>query len=423
MVDSRLVKYIKAQLEQGINISNIRNTLIQYGNNAYAVDQAINSIFLKKEVKHTIHLSHTSIISIAAIIITITLVSIIFYSLSQPKQLLDINIDSDPTVEPGNILSFKVELLNLGNKRRYDMLLNHELISAETNIVLTKKTETVAIETRNVIESKINIPSNAKLGSYTLKTEAEYKGKKASSSVMVRITRKAATPTCTDGLKNQNEIDIDCGGPCPSCPTCSDNKQNQGEEEIDCGGPCPACEDKCDDNNRCTEDIYKDSICTYENIEPCCGNLVCESIESYRSCPEDCDAPQDEDIFDGLNIWQKLDLIRNISKTEPERAERYCSQIEEHTYRDECYANLGDVTGAKRPCNMILDNRTKDRCLAGAAKKSQDPDICDDMFQESRRDSCYMNFVLDNKDYNLCPKISNKYLKDSCETLKALEQP
>jgi hypothetical protein len=48
-------------------------------------------------------------------------------------------------------------------------------------------------------------------------------------------------PTCSDGVQNQGETGVDCGGPCPACPTCNDGVQNQGETGIDCGGPCPAC--------------------------------------------------------------------------------------------------------------------------------------------------------------------------------------
>jgi hypothetical protein len=51
-------------------------------------------------------------------------------------------------------------------------------------------------------------------------------------------------PACSDGLKNNGETGIDCGGKCSPCPTiasCSDNVQNQGETGVDCGGPCPAC--------------------------------------------------------------------------------------------------------------------------------------------------------------------------------------
>ncbi len=50
-------------------------------------------------------------------------------------------------------------------------------------------------------------------------------------------------PTCTDGVQNGNETDIDCGGPdCPACPTCNDGVQNGNETGVDCGGPdCAPC--------------------------------------------------------------------------------------------------------------------------------------------------------------------------------------
>jgi hypothetical protein len=48
-------------------------------------------------------------------------------------------------------------------------------------------------------------------------------------------------PTCNDGVQNQGESGVDCGGPCSACATCSDGLQNQGETGVDCGGPCAAC--------------------------------------------------------------------------------------------------------------------------------------------------------------------------------------
>ncbi len=50
-----------------------------------------------------------------------------------------------------------------------------------------------------------------------------------------------ACPTCNDGIQNQDETDVDCGGPCAACPTCNDGIQNQGETGVDCGGPCSPC--------------------------------------------------------------------------------------------------------------------------------------------------------------------------------------
>ncbi len=57
-----------------------------------------------------------------------------------------------------------------------------------------------------------------------------------------------APPTCTDGIQNQDETGVDCGGTtCPACPSCNDGIQNQDETGIDCGGSiCVAC--PCLDN-------------------------------------------------------------------------------------------------------------------------------------------------------------------------------
>lgn len=51
-------------------------------------------------------------------------------------------------------------------------------------------------------------------------------------------------PGCADGIQNQGETGVDCGGPCSPCPpvpSCTDGIQNQGETGIDCGGPCSPC--------------------------------------------------------------------------------------------------------------------------------------------------------------------------------------
>jgi hypothetical protein len=58
----------------------------------------------------------------------------------------------------------------------------------------------------------------------------------------IPFTPSCGAPTCSDGIQNQGETGVDCGGPCAACPpSCSDGIQNQGETGIDCGGPCSAC--------------------------------------------------------------------------------------------------------------------------------------------------------------------------------------
>jgi hypothetical protein len=68
-------------------------------------------------------------------------------------------------------------------------------------------------------------------------------------------------PTCSDGILNQDEYEIDCGGSiCNACPNCEDGKQNQNETGIDCGGICEPCETNlCSTANGYGENFYNGS--------------------------------------------------------------------------------------------------------------------------------------------------------------------
>jgi hypothetical protein len=86
--------------------------------------------------------------------------------------------------------------------------------------------------------------------------------------------------TCDDGIKNQDETNIDCGGTvCDVCvvvpvETCSDGVKNQDETDIDCGGTiCDACviepilpEATCDDG-----------IKNQDETEIDCGGTICDA--------------------------------------------------------------------------------------------------------------------------------------------------
>ena len=59
---------------------------------------------------------------------------------------------------------------------------------------------------------------------------------------IIMFTSCGDDETCSDGLLNQDETGIDCGGVCTACVTCSDGIQNGDEEGVDCGGTdCDAC--------------------------------------------------------------------------------------------------------------------------------------------------------------------------------------
>jgi len=52
---------------------------------------------------------------------------------------------------------------------------------------------------------------------------------------------KPTVDYCKDGIRNNDEDGVDCGGNCKPCETCTDGIMNQNEAGVDCGGVCDPC--------------------------------------------------------------------------------------------------------------------------------------------------------------------------------------
>lgn len=83
---------------------------------------------------------------------------------------------------------------------------------------------------------------------------------------------------CSNGIRDQGEDGIDCGGPCPACPTCFDGLRNHGEVDIDCSGPCPPCVALCPGASDC-----QGREC---GPDPICGALSCGNCGQGMSCSD-----------------------------------------------------------------------------------------------------------------------------------------
>ena len=118
---------------------------------------------------------------------------------------------------------------------------------------------------------------------------------------------ECAAPTCTDGVKNQNETDIDCGGMCPACdalkhcavpgdctsgvctgmicqaPTDMDGVKNGNETGVDCGGmgnPKCATGQGCDAPTDCTTDVCTANLCV--------ANSCTDGVQNGHETDVDC---------------------------------------------------------------------------------------------------------------------------------------
>ncbi len=118
-------------------------------------------------------------------------------------------------------------------------------------------------------------------------------------------------PTCSDGLKNGVETDVDCGGgACSACavnkgcvsgtdcastncvggfcveaPTCSDNVKNGVETDVDCGGgACLACalNKRCVSGTDCASTNCAGGFCA--EVPPTCTDGVKNGVETDVDC-------------------------------------------------------------------------------------------------------------------------------------------
>ncbi len=123
--------------------------------------------------------------------------------------------------------------------------------------------------------------------------------------------KTCAASTCSDGVVNQTETDLDCGGTCPACdvlkkcktgvdctskvcadkgtgllcqaPTSMDGVQNGTETDVDCGGMGnPMCVDgkKCVARGDCASDVCVGGKC----ITPVCNDGIQNGSETAIDC-------------------------------------------------------------------------------------------------------------------------------------------
>ena len=106
--------------------------------------------------------------------------------------------------------------------------------------------------------------------------------------------------TCSDGIQNQGETGVDCGGPCAACggPTCSDGIKNQDETGVDCGGSiCPHCLPVCGDSSLdpgetcdppnpgvCDIDCHRHYACSAEICVFTAGGLYTDDSSCGGTC-------------------------------------------------------------------------------------------------------------------------------------------
>jgi subtilisin family serine protease len=182
-------------------------------------------------------------------------------------------------------------------------------------------------------------------------------------------------PTCSDGIQNQGEDRIDCGGPCAACQCTSDGACDNGQycdgfETCDAFGNCQSGSAvNCDDGVACTDDSCNegtDSCNNTTNDGNCADGQYCNGSETCHATLG-CQAGTAVNCDDGVGCT-------NDSCNEG------TDSCDNFTNNGNC--DDGQYCNGSETCHATLD------CQAGTAVNCDDGVACTDDSCNESTDSC-----------------------------------
>ncbi|UCE59670.1 MAG: S8 family serine peptidase [Phycisphaerales bacterium] len=198
--------------------------------------------------------------------------------------------------------------------------------------------------------------------------------------------RNTGTATCSDGIQNQGEDRIDCGGPCPACEctndaACSDGAYCNGVETCDAYGDCQSgTAVDCNDAVGCTDDSCNEGTDSCDNIAidaNCDNGLYCDGAETCHATL-DCQSGTSVNCNDGVGCTddscnEGTDSCDNVANDANCDNGLYCDGAET------CHATLDCQSGTAVDCNDGV-GCTDDSCNEGT-------DSCDNLTNDANCDN------------------------------------
>jgi len=210
-------------------------------------------------------------------------------------------------------------------------------------------------------------------------------------------------------------------GPAEQKPSCSDGIMNQDEAGVDCGGSCPPC---ATGKKPCTEleDSNSRSVCLFNEGVQKLNASICGLIES-SVLKDDCFkavAKELEDWQTCSNIENNLSMdecLRDVAINSMDAG--VCVRVSDLSQRDTCFYRIAFDTPNMTICENIESNPSKNTCLGLLSRNSS---FCDFIDDSNSRDWCYNKVASLNPEVKTCANIQSMQTKDLCYKVVAVKK-
>ena len=379
-----LIAYIQSMMRNGYTQLQIRDYLLRSGYQQYDIDAAFSQLTQQQAITPA---PRQSWLWIAGAVLGLGVGGILVAFLFAAPAAMTLSASpSQVDVRAGEMLAVTDSFKGDGT-----VSVTHTITNPTTSAPLTTPAaEQLSVKGTAERTFSIPIPASATPGRYVVDVLAlDQKGRKLTTSFPINVLAPKAT--CFDGIQNQGETAIDCGGPCQACPEVQQPAAvNVSTPPIDTETPrdCPG---GCNDYDPTTTDTCDAGTCVHTPKPSVCGNGVCNGDETSQTCPQDCGAGPDAPSADSV-----IEDAKNAAAEDPDRASGLCNAL-------------------PRP-------QDKDRCYAVVASNAGRSDLCAAITEDITRDQCYIDFALSKNEFDVCEKIVNRYLRGSCNSLRNLRE-
>jgi hypothetical protein len=351
-VAESLKGYVQKLKKGGYDEPTIRAHLFSQG---YSLQQ-INEAFAARNLvgKKTIFF----IFGLAALLVALILA---YFLLSSPSKSISFRMQPVAVeISQGQSVLFDDLITNTGKQSGFTVSLKHDVYN-QNSILITSTQDTIIANGAQTKRQEVLLPADIVAGRYFVKATAAFNGKQESAAFSFKlITGRAVQPAI------------------PSTPATPETSAAE------------TCEANCNDNDLCTQDSCVGKSCVHEEITPCCGNLVCENIETTVSCPRDC-----KELPRGKTSSELADEAKSVAASNPDRASLLCSSIPQESIADACFSSVAEESSNSAFCARVKNSETKS--------------------------NCYVSYALKTNDFSVCSSVEDVYLKRTCFNLKNLE--